>query len=283
MGSNTPNFNLYKPTVGETGWGALVNTNFDTIDSNLQSVNLRSYLAGLGVTNNAGTPTTKFDIAVGQAQDAASGGLMVLSSALTKDISSAWVVGTNQGALGTGVTLTVGQTYHTFLIKRTDTGVVDAYVDTSTSAAGIPPNYTLFRRIFSLLTLTTGATIRQFIQDGDFVQYDPAVLSINGTTATGATTRTLNAPTGINLTALLNVYYSSSADPNTWLASDLAITDAVPLATVAPLGVSGTTANMTQIIVRTNTSAQFRDRCTEAGRTLRVAIIGYWDTRGQDA
>lgn len=32
MGSYTTKLNLYKPAVGETGWGALVNTNFDTID-----------------------------------------------------------------------------------------------------------------------------------------------------------------------------------------------------------------------------------------------------------
>lgn len=33
MGSYTTKLNLYKPDVGETGWGALVNTNFDTIDT----------------------------------------------------------------------------------------------------------------------------------------------------------------------------------------------------------------------------------------------------------
>src|SRR5438034_913664 len=32
MGTYTSNRNLYKPAVGETGWGALVDANFDTID-----------------------------------------------------------------------------------------------------------------------------------------------------------------------------------------------------------------------------------------------------------
>ena len=32
MGTYTTNLELYKPTVGETGWGALVNENFDIID-----------------------------------------------------------------------------------------------------------------------------------------------------------------------------------------------------------------------------------------------------------
>jgi len=35
MGSRTPNFSLYKPDKGESGWASKVNNNFDTIDSNL--------------------------------------------------------------------------------------------------------------------------------------------------------------------------------------------------------------------------------------------------------
>ena len=35
MGTYTPNYNLYIPEVGETGWGSLVNQNFVSIDQNL--------------------------------------------------------------------------------------------------------------------------------------------------------------------------------------------------------------------------------------------------------
>jgi len=35
MGSYTPNFNLYKPAIDETGWGDEVNQNFDIIDDEL--------------------------------------------------------------------------------------------------------------------------------------------------------------------------------------------------------------------------------------------------------
>jgi len=37
MGTYTPNYNLYKPDIGETGWGDLVNQNFDTIDAQMQN------------------------------------------------------------------------------------------------------------------------------------------------------------------------------------------------------------------------------------------------------
>lgn len=35
MGSYTPNYNIYKPRVGETGWGTKVNEGFDVIDAAL--------------------------------------------------------------------------------------------------------------------------------------------------------------------------------------------------------------------------------------------------------
>lgn len=41
MGTYTTNYQLYMPTIGETGWGTLVNTNFSTIDSTMKSLSNR--------------------------------------------------------------------------------------------------------------------------------------------------------------------------------------------------------------------------------------------------
>ena len=41
MGTYTTNYNLFMPTVGETGWGELVNGNFSTIDTTMKSLNNR--------------------------------------------------------------------------------------------------------------------------------------------------------------------------------------------------------------------------------------------------
>ena len=41
MGTYTTNYQLYMPTVGETGWGTLVNENFSTIDTTMKSLNNR--------------------------------------------------------------------------------------------------------------------------------------------------------------------------------------------------------------------------------------------------
>ena len=37
MGSTTTNYNLYKPTVGEVGWGTLFNTSTDTVDTQMKT------------------------------------------------------------------------------------------------------------------------------------------------------------------------------------------------------------------------------------------------------
>ena len=41
MGTYTTNYNLYMPTIGEQGWGDLVNGNFTTIDTTMKSLSNR--------------------------------------------------------------------------------------------------------------------------------------------------------------------------------------------------------------------------------------------------
>ena len=38
MGTYTPNYNLYMPSIGEQGWGELVSNNFETLDTNLNDL-----------------------------------------------------------------------------------------------------------------------------------------------------------------------------------------------------------------------------------------------------
>lgn len=87
MGTYTTNLNLYKPSVGETGWGTLVNENFDKIDAtsitgvvqlyagstapngwlicNGQAVSRTTYaalFAVIGTTYGAGNGSTTFNV-----------------------------------------------------------------------------------------------------------------------------------------------------------------------------------------------------------------------------
>jgi len=281
MGTTTPNFGLYIPADGETGWGTgKVDTNWTIIDSNLTNSLPRNYLAGCQLTNNAGSPNTKIDVAAGQAQDVNNAGAMTLAN-ITKDISATWVVG-NAGGLAPSLTLTASTWYHVFVIKRTDTNVVDAYFDSSSVAVNIPAPYTLFRRVGSVLT-DAGTLLLAFIQDGDYFQWKvPLLETTSATPGTNAVTQTLaNAPLGVLNRVVLNVANAAAG----FLAylSDLATTDAAPSSTVAPLASVGTSAaavSAGQVIVRTNASAQIRTR-NGANARLFIATVGWYDTRGK--
>lgn len=55
MGTYTTNYNLFMPTVGEQGWGDLVNTNFSTIDTTMK-----------GLSNSIGTLESKISDVEGE-------------------------------------------------------------------------------------------------------------------------------------------------------------------------------------------------------------------------
>ena len=53
MGSYTPNYNLYMPSIGEQGWGDLVTNNFETLDTNLN--NLQDHINTIDTNIGDGT------------------------------------------------------------------------------------------------------------------------------------------------------------------------------------------------------------------------------------
>lgn len=124
-------------------------------------------LTGLTLSNNGTDIANDIDIAAGFAADSTNVTIMQLSAALTKRLDAAWVVGNGNGGLDTG---SVGDnTYHVFLIQRLDTGVVDVLFSLSATAPTMPPNYTLFRRIGSIVR--QDSAIVPFWQDGDIFQW----------------------------------------------------------------------------------------------------------------
>ena len=290
MGSLTTNFSLYKPDAGETGWTASINSNFDTIDSNLTNSLPRAYLSGLALSNNTGTPTTHLDIAAGVAQDIGNAGAMTLASVLTKNITASWAVGTGNGGLGSGVTRAVNTWYHVFLIKRTDTNVVDAYFDTSVSAANIPSPYTLFRRLGSFRTDGTGSgNIIAFFQNGDTFLWDVPVSDFSAANpGTAAVDRTLTVPTGVRVHAIASFSLVDTAGAATQAlitAKDTA--DTAPSTTLFDLRVysTGGIGTVLHKNVLTDTSAVIRTRLSASSATHTIAgtTFGWIDRRGRDA
>lgn len=51
MGTYTTNYNLFMPSIGEQGWGELVNGNFSTIDTTMKGLNTRMGTAETNITS----------------------------------------------------------------------------------------------------------------------------------------------------------------------------------------------------------------------------------------
>lgn len=244
----------------------------------------RGHLAGLALSNNGSDATNDIDIAVGSARDGSDATGMVLTSALTKQLDAAWAVGTNQGGLDTGTI--ANTTYHVWLIKRSDTGVVDALFSTSASAPTMPANYDYKRRIGSIIR--SGGAILAFDQFGDRFLLDTPVLDISATSiGTSAVTRTLaSVPTGIVVIALLNVWVGNSTQADMVYLSALASADLAPSSSAAPLnnayGNAANVGNSGRAEIPTNTSAQIRSRSNSANSQLLIATKGWIDRRGRD-
>lgn len=253
---------------------------------------LRSYLAGLTLSNNGSDATNDVDVAAGFAMSDDGTYAMTLAASITKQLDAAWAVGTNAGGRATGAAI-ANSTYHVFLIARPDTGVVDVAFDTSVTGANIATNtnaaYTKKRRIGSVVR--TGAAIKAFTQDGDYFVWTVAASDAAANNpGTSAVSRTLTVPVGLSVQALINATLSSSGTNSGGLLTDLAITDVAPAAGGASTpGIqlnALTTANAAAALqIRTNTSGQIRSRVSfsDAGTTLSIFTIGYFDRRGRDA
>ena len=242
-------------------------------------------LFGLAISNNVADATNDIDIATGWARDATDVDSMVLASALTKRLDALWVVGTNQGGLDAGAV--ANGTYHVFVIKRPDTGVVDVIFSLSATTPDptrIGP-YTRWRRIGSVLR--EGATIIRFLQDGDYFWRETPVQDINTTNpGTAAVTRTLSTPVGVKNLALILAGGAAASGYWNGLMSSLDVADIAPSTTVLNChgGQTGAINGMVPVTVRTNASSQIRSRISVSGasNTLLIQTLGWIDKRGRE-
>ena len=252
---------------------------------------LRGYLHGLGLSNNSTDGNHDIDIAIGECASDDYDELLTLSSAITKQIDAAWSVGTNAGGIDTG-SVANSTWYHVFLIKRTDTGVVDALFSASISSPTMPTNYDEKRRIGSVRTDASGNIIA-FVQHLDEFRWTTPILDVDATDpGTSAVTRTLTVPTGLIVNAMIALGVLPSSTNHTQYVSPLAVTDQAPLdntttPAVSPAfttGFTGTTQWFFQTLrIRTNTSGQVRTRSSDSSTNDRCAIVTYgWiDDRGK--
>lgn len=249
------------------------------------------YIFGLTLSNNVTDAVNDIDVAAGAASMSSSPYTVItLGGSITKRLDSGWAVGTNQGGLDTGSI--ANGTYHVYLIRRSDTGVVDVCFSASASApttgGSIPAAYDQYRRIGSFIR--ESAAIVTFVQDGDDFFYKSPTTEVTAVNpGTAAVTRTLRVPIGVRVTVLSNVVVRNSTAAGQWIAyiSDLSLDDVAPGLT-GPLSNAGTggidNRQGQQVLVKTNTSGQVRSRlfASDANTTLFIATTGWIDRRGKN-
>lgn len=251
----------------------------------------RGYIDGLILSNDATDPAKDIGIATGVARDDSDSANLSLASALVKQLDASWAVGTNAGALdGTETvpgTPDASTWYHIWIIRRSDTGVVDILASESATAPTMPTNYDQKRRIGAVLFDATPDIITFTQFDDEFI-WDVPVLDYNTPNpGTSATTRTLTVPTGLVLRAVHFVtLYEISINIRYGLVTSLDQTDSIPSVSRFNIGDhNGSNATPVSFRIKTNTSGQIRTRVdgSDANLTLKGLTAGWIDPRGRDA
>lgn len=245
----------------------------------------RGHIFGLALANNVTDAVNDIDIAVGEAASSATTpALITLAAALTKRLDAAWAVGNNQGGLDTG-TVSNG-TYHLYLIRRPDTGVVDACFSLDASSPNtssfIPSAYTQYRRIGAVMR--SGGAIRAFKQYGDDFLLNAPATDVNVTNpGTAAVTRTLTVPAGVEVRALLTAFITDAATSNTMYLSPLSLSDATAAVGGAfQLSTATGARSVAPVSVWTNTASQIRSRVENSSASTQILLttLGWMDRRG---
>ncbi len=287
IGLSTSSYINWGATDGTSGYGIRDNSGTMEIKSSGGSwtpvgiaVLPQGYLSGLTLSNNAVDTLKDIDVATGVARDTTDAANMNLNSVITKQLDAAWAVGTNQGGLDT-VAVEASKTYHVWLIKRSDTSVVDVLYSLSATSPTMPASYDYKRRIGAVLT-DASSNIIQFVQDGNMFTLRSPILDVNVTTlSTSSVNYALSTPLGIKIDVIINPWVSQASNAVVYIR-DPQTNDDAPSGTIAPIGThhslsaTGDTAKMT---VKTNTSSQISARSSAANTTLRVATLGWIDYR----
>lgn len=241
-------------------------------EDDILSPALPGYISGLELSPIASSAT--FGIAAGVCTDTTFTEQMFLPAAITKN-TGAWSVGSGGGALDTG-SIAANTWYHAHLIKRIDTGIVDAVISLSPTAPSLPTNYVAFGRIGSMLT-NGSSQWRKFVQVGDTFVWDVPVNDVSAPNpGTAAVLYALTIPSGINIFPIfhartLTVTASSAVAT---IFTDPAASDTAPdFNNSQQIGNTSISAFSNLRDVRSNTSRQIRVRINFSDANVTTTVV----------
>jgi hypothetical protein len=247
----------------------------------------RGFIKGLTLSNNVADATNDIDIAAGAAGADANGyPIMDLSSAFTKRLDAAWAVGSGNGGRMSAAAI-ANTTYHVWLIKRKDTGVVDVGFDVSATSPTMPTGYHYKRRIGSIVRLA--GSIKAFWQNGDvFIWQEDPTTDFSVTAAYPYALTTFTLPTGIMVqpifTGVLEVSTVGTESILYW--SDGRDSGNLTAIGISKVGVDNQRDESSSVGgMFTNTSAQVYVELIVTGSTITFCQLrpkGWIDDRGRD-
>ena len=237
-------------------------------------------ISGLLISNNVTDPTNDIDIAAGYARDATNTVNMILASAITKRLDAAWAVGTGNGGLDTGAI--ANTTYHLWLIKRSDTGVVDVLFSASATSPTMPANYD-YKAYIGAVIRVSGALLLFKMRGDRFVEYMVPILDVNGATlGTSATNYTISIPSGVICEVDVHESFSTAVGFSGLYVFAPDLTDATASNSAAPLVSSGGGDNASTLSRKGNvarkysdTSSRVRATAVAASTTVYIATVRY--------
>jgi hypothetical protein len=246
----------------------------------------RMHIYGLTYANNAGDATNDLDLAAGGCMDA-TGAYLIAVTALTKQSDVAWAVGTNAGALDTGV---VGNSdYYIWAIARSDTGVTDILFSLSSTAPTMPANYD-YKRLIGWFKRTGGTIValKTYETAGgglEFVWSAPT-LDVNASSAvtTSRTTYAVKVPLTFSVEAKLIVNVIDASLGFYAKVGALDEADVAPSSTATPLvnfNVGTNTNAYIQVSIRTSATGLIYARSDLASvDAFRVVTLSFvWSRR----
>jgi hypothetical protein len=282
--ATNPGFGTISALVGLDGSSRLPAVNGSLL-TNIPSGLIRSYLAGMTLSNDGVTPNTILDISAGVCADSTQAVMISSATAFTKTTGGAWTSGTGNAGMGLGLTIAINTWYHVFAINNG--GNADFYFDTSVTAANKPVGTTAFRRIGSFKT-DGSAHILGFVQVYDEFLWTAPINELNtASVPTIATLLTLvGAPTGVQVEALLRVQINNNgAGTAGVLFQSPDETSAVAGATIgnSDMGGDAGSVSISQVTGRTDTSARLRWSASAANVLAFGVTRGWRDFLGRNA
>ena len=229
------------------------------------------FISGLTTGNNVTDAAKDIDIFAGSCRDDSDTEDMALGSTLIKQIDAVWAVGTNAGGLDTGA-VAASTWYYVWLIKRTDTGVVDVLFSLSSSAPTMPANYDKKRLISVVLTDATPDIIAYTQQNG-FFEWDTRQIDLIGGSSTIGALLTVSIPV-IPVIANLVVWMGNSANVNALITSPSSV-NITPTNDNSDLITAASAQNQKIYLLVPTVTGQIRHRVTSAPSSFTIVCRGF--------